>query len=135
MRADIRDELAPNLARPYRCVHAKPLQDVLPHDATQLEAAITSLRALCARIVSEMASGDQEIIRRLNDISEPGALADMVAAAAIQDASDRRKILVELDVTKRLELASAALGALVLRAHGSESVTPPVGWGMSPGKA
>lgn len=134
-RADISEELGPD--RPYRRVRGHIVEDELPEDEQALEAAISSLRSLSARVVAEMSSSDAEIMQRLNDVTDPGNLADLIAAAAIQDNGDRQKILAERDVLKRLHLASASLGALLLTAHAadSEAKGQPIGWGIGPGKA
>ena len=135
LRAEISEELEPSPYFPYRRVRARPLEDVLPEDPGELESAVAALRALCARVVSQMAGGDPEIMRRLNEITDPGTLADMVAAAAIQDSLERQKILAEVDVVGRLQLASGALGALILRAQAMDSAPATVGWGIAPAKA
>lgn len=137
LRADIRDELAPELAPllPYRRARAKELPDVLPEDPRELSAAIASVRALAARVVAQMASADGEIMKKLNEVERPGLLADMIAAAAIQDNLDRQMILAEPHIVRRLNLASAGLASLLLRVSDKQSAPPPFGWGIGPGKA
>lgn len=134
LRASIREELAPD--RPYRRARASVLEDVMPTSARELDFAVASVRGLCARIVAQMATSDAEIMQQLNEVTHPGNLADLIAAAAIQDHIDRQKILSEVDVLKRLNLAGAALGALLLRAEAEEPATRQVlGWGIGTGKA
>jgi uncharacterized protein len=134
IRADIKDELEPVSAVPYRRVRARPLSDVVSAPEEEIESAANALRALCSRVVSALGSADAEIMERLNEISEPATLADMIAAAAVQDLEDRQRILAELDVLKRIELASGALGALLIKSStGSNKAAR--GWGPGSGEA
>jgi len=133
MRADVSDELPPIASIPYRRVRARALQDHSDESPETLKDAAASLRALCLQVVSELGGSDPEVVERLGEIAEPGVLADMVAAAALQDADDRQKILAEVDVMKRLSIASGALGALMIRAH--EARSDPPGWGIGTGEA
>lgn len=135
-RADISEELDPVPFLPFRRVRARPMVDIYPDDAGELENAEAALRSLCARVVLQMAGGDEDIMKRINEIEDPGVLADMVAAAAIQESPERQKLLAEMHVVQRLEIASAALGALVLRASTMDAPDQPAkGWGIAPGKA
>ncbi len=129
-RVNIADELDPGLL--YRRARAWIVDDVVPDDKSDLESSLASVRSLAARIVAQMGGADGEIIERLNEVEEPGTLADLIAAAAIKDALDRQKILAEPNVILRLHLAGAALAALLLK--GSDTATAP-GWGIGPGKA
>lgn len=131
LRADVSDELAPVPRIPYRRVRARPLADVHT-PAADLSAAQSALRALCVQVVGELGGGDPDVMERLNEITDPGVLADMVAAAAIQDPDDRQRILAEMDVAKRIEIASGALGAMMLRA---DRKSEPPGWGIGSGLA
>lgn len=134
IRADIRDEIDPSSHYPYRRVRAKPLVDRVTAPSSEIDSAANALRALCGRVISTVGGVDGEVIERLNEISDPGTLADMIAAAAVQDIEDRQRILSELDVLKRVELASGALGTLLLKSQQTNSKPPP-GWGPSSGEA
>jgi hypothetical protein len=83
--------------------------------------------------VGELGGADPEVMERLSEIHEPGTLADMVAAAALQDPEERQRILAEPDVGKRIEIASGALGALMLRVHEKNRRSEPPGWGVGSG--
>jgi uncharacterized protein len=131
-RADISDEHGPT--KIYRRARARVVEDVLPTDPSHLGAAVASLRALCSRALTQISPTDGEVIEGLNAINDPSRLADMIAAAAIQDADDRQRALAEADVLVRLELVAGALGALLLSHPTSESQPNP-GWGITPGKA
>lgn len=134
-RADISHELEPGL--PYRRARATILPDELPDDASELDSAVASLRSLCARVVAQMASSDAEIMQKLNEVTDAGNLADLIAAAAVQDDLDRQKILSAQNVLDRINIAAGALAALLLRAQDMEQPSTPgsYGWGIGPGKA
>lgn len=135
VRADITDELDPLPNVPYRRVRARPLIDVQTAPREAVDSAVSALRALTSRVISEMGGTDAEIMERLNEIEEPGTLADLIAAAAVQDPIERQKILAEVDVLKRIELAAGALGTLVLRAREVSPKSTPLGWGGTSGEA
>jgi hypothetical protein len=130
LRANISKEMDPRPDLPYRRVRAEPLSDVYSATKEQIASATNALRALTARVVTEIGGTDNEVIERLGEIDDPGTLADMIAAATVQDVEDRQRILSEVDVIKRIELASGALGALLLKAS-----KPAPAWGGSSGQA
>jgi Lon protease-like protein len=136
LRADISDEITPAAAVPYRRVRARVLPEITRDGDGELESGAASLRALCTRLISELAKGDAEMIRQLNEITDPGQLADQIAAAVIPEASERQRVLAELDVVERIRLTSGALGELLLRAESGRSVPRASGgWGVGTGKA
>ncbi|MBI2377954.1 MAG: LON peptidase substrate-binding domain-containing protein [Deltaproteobacteria bacterium] len=125
-RVDVSDELPPDPRFRYRRARARLLADVLPEDPTTLQPLISALSALTTHVVHAM-GGDTEIVKRLAELDgSPGKLADTVAEAAIQDTLERQQYLSELDVKKRIELASSALGALYLRSQ-EEKLNVPKG--------
>jgi len=135
IRADISGELDPVSRLPYRRVDATHLVDSLPDDLEEVEEAVTALRALCTRIVADMAGGPSNVLQRLNEVHDPGALADMVAAAVIHDLGERQRILAEVDVVQRLQLAAGEIGEAVIKSDEHEAEPTPIGWGVGVGKA
>jgi Lon protease-like protein len=135
LRAHVGDEHPPT--EPYRRARARALDDRLPSDPRSLERSLASLRALCTRVVTEVDHADAEVVQRLNEVSDPGLVADMIAAATIEDADEKQQLLEELDVEKRIERAAATLGALLLTATDSGDSTKHLGygWGIGPAKA
>lgn len=137
LRADVSVELPPEL--PYRRARARRLLDEAPSDPRGLDAPVAALRSLCARVVAELSEADADLMQKLNEVSDPGALADLVAAAAVQDPLDRQRILAAIAVEQRVDLAAAALGALLLQAHADDDDDDEegtgYGWGIAPGKA
>lgn len=132
-RVDIRQEHMPT--KLYRRAQAQILPDVWPSDPATLIPAVTSLRALCSRALTQISPTDSEILEGLNAIQDPSRLADMVAAAAIAEAIERQRALAEPKVLSRLELVSGALGAILLSHHDQADDGKRLGWGISPGKA
>ena len=135
LRASIGSEIDPVAAIPYRRVHATLLADI---DRGNREALLTqahALRALCSQVVGDLGGADPEVMERLSEIQNPGTLADMVAAAALQDPEERQKVLEEPDVEKRIELVSGALGEVMLRVQAKNRRSEPPGWGVGPGQA
>ncbi len=135
LRATIGEEIDPVSSIPYRRVRATPLVDVERSPKDELLTLAHALRALCSQVVGELGGADPEVMERLSEIHEPGTLADMVAAAALQDPEERQRILAEPDVGKRIEIASGALGALMLRVHEKNRRSEPPGWGVGSGLA
>lgn len=127
-RASIKRELDPLPSIPYRRVEVELLSDHIRDDSAALSSAVSSLRSLCAPALGR----DPEFTERLNEISDPGALADTVAAAVISDTGDRKRILEELDVIERLEIVSGVLGSLLLK---SQDQMAESGWGAKGGEA
>lgn len=122
------------LDKPYRRAEATVMPDVLPDDPTSLAPSMASLRALCARALAQLSPKEAADLEGLNQVSEPGALADLVAAAAMPDAAERQQVLDEVRVESRVQLVAGALGAYLLtQAPDTEPGT--YGWGIHPGKA
>lgn len=134
LRADISDEHAPGL--PYRRCRARAILDELPADPRTLDATLASVRGLCAQLALRLQSDDAEVLEKLNEVTEAGPLADMVAAAVLQDSVERQRILEEANIGKRLERAAASLASLLLKAgEDDDGSAPSAGWGIGTGKA
>jgi Lon protease-like protein len=131
-----RVRLGPELPmdKAYRRAPAEVLHDVAPEEPAALASAMASLRALCARAMAQLSPKDASELEGLNQVTDPGHLADLVAAAAMPDAEERQQVLDEVDVEKRVQLVAGALGAYLL-SHAPESETGAFGWGIHPGKA
>lgn len=131
IRAAIDDELDPGL--PYRRARARAIGDEEPERPEDVESIFSSVRGLCAQLANRMSSDDREVLERLHEVTEPGPLADLVAAAVLQESQERQRILEEADVGKRLERAASSLAALLLKTE--ETQSSPPGWGIGTGKA
>jgi len=75
----------------------------------QLEALTRNLRNLFSRIVSLAPNLTDEIAGMASNITEPGNLADMVAAHINLTPEEKRQILGELDVRNRMEILSGMI--------------------------
>ena len=129
-RVKIERELAPLPRIPYRRVQTVEIADRPCDDSAALTAAMLNLHVLSARIIAEEEDADDGLIDRINEIDDPAALSDIVAAATIRDPVDRQKILAEPGVLERLHLVAGALGTIALMATNR---TPS--WGPGTGEA
>ena len=102
-----------------------------------LQRETASLRALALRALAQMGSaGDnKELMSSVSEVVEAGALSDLVAAALIESARDRQRILDAVDVGQRVELTAGLVGAMLLDDADKPAGTPVLGWGIAPGKA
>lgn len=131
-RLGIQEELPPRTA--YRRVRAEIQPDrpeVLPD---RVRSAAHALRALATRVLG----GDernQDLLASLSGL-EPGQLADNVASAALEDATERQRVLATVDVEERLAVVSGALGASLFESSPPATAEPVMPrWGIVPGKA
>ncbi len=135
-RVDINEELPPD--RVYRRANARVVPDVVPSDEATLSASVASVRALCNLAVTRMDKKEAAEFENLTHVEDPGQLADMVAAAVMNDSDDRQSVLAEADVDRRLQLVAGTLGASLLqRPEGGDDSGPPpsFGWGVPTGEA
>jgi len=112
-RVHIEEELSHD--RAYRKVKARLLHDELPPGAAgDLELNHQQLVALCDRlsIVVKSDSGD-ELRKLARDAQEPGACADLVAAALVDEPGQRQGLLEELNPVLRLERVSEFVARLI----------------------
>jgi hypothetical protein len=102
---------------PYREWRAEPLPDRYPAGgaealAGEVEALGQLVYELSALLPPESGAGQLvELVARLHD---PGALADLVAAAAVSEAGARQRVLEALDVSERLALVKEEVASTVL---------------------
>ena len=132
-RVDVHAELPPDLV--FRRAAAELLEDAPPADLGALGPAIASVRTLCHQALIQAGDLDPDVLEELNQVQDPGRLADLVAAAAFTDPLLRQQVLAEPGVEARLELVAGALGALLLSAADDPDGAPPLGWGVGTGKA
>jgi hypothetical protein len=101
----------------YREVRASLVKDSPLAPAADLLEETESLRrmlfALCASRPGPAANALAHLGAQAGD---PGALADIVAAAVLTDTPRRRVALLQTDVARRLQLAQAAVAELLVSA-------------------
>jgi len=83
--------------------------DVRPRMTRQLEALMVGARRTAGRVISLSPNVPEEASVLLENIDDPSALADFLAANLTMDVSQKQNLLEELDPTKRLERISVVL--------------------------
>ncbi|HZS36322.1 MAG TPA: LON peptidase substrate-binding domain-containing protein, partial [Polyangia bacterium] len=109
-RARIVEELAPDHA--YRIVRAEPLDDHYRAGA-DLGGAVDTLVLLADQLAARLPSGNETLRNLARSQREPGALADVLAAALVTDPGERQSLLETVDVMARVDTLTAHLGAVL----------------------
>ena len=130
-RVDLSDELPPEQI--FRRAKGRLLEDQSHTSNFQRETA--SLRALSLRALAQTGPDNKELLNSISEVTEPGGLADLVAAALVESARDRQRILDATNVGHRLELTAGMVGAMLLDEADQPSGAASLGWGILPGKA
>jgi uncharacterized protein len=103
--------------KPYREFRAEVLDDVYPpggpaalaRQRTALESCVLRLAEVLPR-----ESGASKLAELAARLESPSELADLVAAAVVSEPGDRVRVIEELDVAKRLDLATAEVASVIL---------------------
>jgi len=115
LRVRLVEELA--TGRPFREFRAEPLHDVYPAGGA---AALTNDMEALAQLCYELAgllppeSGANQLAEAVARMRVPGAMADLVAAAAVSEPAARYHVLETLDVGARLELVKEEVAGTIL---------------------
>jgi Lon protease-like protein len=102
---------------PYREFRAEVLHDVYPEGG--LQALTADVEAL-GQMVYELAgllpaeSGAGNLAEAVAKLRVPGAVADLVAAAAVSDPKERYQVLETLEVAARLRLVEEDVAGVIL---------------------
>jgi len=88
-------------SEPYDRAHVRPLSDVLTH-TTETDALMINARNAASRIIQLSPNVPEEAAVVLNNIEEPGALADFLASNVQMELSTKQQLLEELEVNSRL---------------------------------
>lgn len=119
-RVALDDELPPE-GLLYRRARAHIIEPVVDGDDRALAEQVGTLRGCYARLCD----AHQECKNTLGDLplrlAEPTVLADLIAAAVIDDVALRQAVLEETRLLKRLEIANDALATLLLRSLPAEA--------------
>lgn len=102
---------------PYRQFRGELLEDLYPPSGSKaLHADVEALDQLCYKLIPLLPpeSGVSRLVEALARMKDPGAMADLVAAAAITEPKARYRLLAEPRVAQRLKLVDEELAALVL---------------------
>jgi uncharacterized protein len=108
-------------ARPYRVARATPLADVLSGiGQASLAERLLTLRAAYAKLLDALGQAHADMVGRLTVAGAgTGAVVDRIISAVVPDAAVRQQILETVDVSERLDLATAALLELLTLVTGS----------------
>ncbi len=102
---------------PYREFRAELLHDVYPAEgAGPLMGDVEALGQLVYELAGLLPpeSGAGQLAEAVARMRVPGAMADLVAAAAISEPNARYKVLETLDVARRLELVKEEIAGVIL---------------------
>jgi ATP-dependent Lon protease len=100
----------PIATEPYLKAAVQPLS-VKTKMTKRLQALIVSVRQTANRVIALSPNIPEEASVLLENIENPSALADFLAANLNLDIAKKQQLLEELDATKRLEEISVALAA------------------------
>jgi len=95
-------------SEPYFRARTRELADVLRR-STETDALIINARSAANRIIQLSPNVPEEASMVLNNISEPGALADFLASNVQMDLPTKQQFLEELDVDERLRRVGVEL--------------------------
>jgi uncharacterized protein len=101
----------------WREFRAELMADVFPPGgAVALQGDVEALEQLCYDLILLLPpeSGVGRLTQAVARMRDPGAMADLVAAAAITEPEARYRVLAEPEVAKRLKLVDQELAALLL---------------------
>lgn len=93
---------------PYIRARVRPLE-VTIRESKKLQALIVSVRQSAHRVIELSPNVPEEATVLLENIEQPSALADFLAANLNLPLEDKQELLEELDSTRRLEMISVAL--------------------------
>jgi Lon protease-like protein len=119
-RIRIEAELPPD--RPYRVARARRLADVLRSDDTgSMKERLLTLRAAHAKLLEALGQSHADLVGRLTVAgARPAAVIDRIVSAVVPDGQVRQRVLEAVDVSQRLDLATAAVLDLLTLVAGSE---------------
>ena len=94
--------------KPYLRAKIKLLTTKIPA-TKKLRATIVSVKNAASRVVALSPNVPDEAVILLDNINDPTALADFLAATLNISVRHKQEILAEVNITKRLEMVSVAL--------------------------
>jgi Lon protease-like protein len=100
---------------PYRLIAAHEIPDDPAGEASDIDEADTTLRALVSGLAESIPDGGELLKHVAAAQDTPAALANVVAASLIADAKARQRLLETTDVFQRLERLSNEVVALIDR--------------------
>ncbi len=98
---------------PYLRAKVEILTDVTPEPSPDFELLIKSVRELAERMIQLTPNVPDEASSIIQNIENPGMLADFLAANLTGDFQEKQSLLEETDVKKRLERVREKLAARI----------------------
>jgi Lon protease-like protein len=111
-RVRLVEELGPD--KPYREARVERVADAVRAGADVHALAESMTRMIFALCSSRPGPGASALAELAARAKAPGDLADVVIAALVTDASQRRRSLTDADVVQRVETAQAAIAELLI---------------------
>lgn len=93
---------------PYLRARVTPLTDHIA-DSTETEALMVNVQTMARKVIMLSPGVPDEAVLILDNIENPGELADFLAANMEMPLADKQQLLAELDVNIRLRILSGAL--------------------------
>jgi Lon protease-like protein len=97
----------------YREVRAALLDGALTARPEALASGNDQLIALCDRLAMTLEVGGAELSEIVHSQTEPGACADLIAAALLQDPVERQRLLESVDAADRVDAAIELLARVL----------------------
>jgi hypothetical protein len=104
-------------ATPWREFRAELLEDLLPAGGAEaLRSDVEAVEQLCLELATLLPpeSGAGQLAGAATRLRSPGAVADLVAAAALGEPAARYRVLETLEVARRLALVEEEVAGVVL---------------------
>jgi Lon protease-like protein len=107
--------------QPYRLVQAEVLEDMSGNTTDSMRTSASVLRQIVTRLARNLPEdvGDP-LVKAVSGVSDPGRLADLVAAVALSDPMQRQRFLEELDVPRRLDSITEVVARVVSQMPGPD---------------
>jgi ATP-dependent Lon protease len=98
---------------PYFRARVEILADQNPAPSPEFDLLIKSVRQAAERMIQLSPNVPDEAVSVINNIDQPGMLADFLAANLSGDFQEKQSLLEEVDVTKRLERVREKLASRI----------------------
>src|SRR4029079_9097315 len=98
---------------PYLRAKVEILTDKTPKMTPDFDLLLKSVRQAAERMIQLSPNVPEEAVGVINNIDQPGTLADFLASNLSGDFQEKQSLLEELDVTKRLERVREKLASRI----------------------
>src|SRR4029079_18665857 len=98
---------------PYLRAKVEILTDKTPKMTPDFDLLLKSVRQAAERMIQLSPNVPEEAVGVINNIDQPGMLADFLAANLSGDFKEKQSLLEELDVVKRLERVREKLASRI----------------------